>query len=64
EPRFQEHFVEAMAIPHRTAPFANLAGVVHLPRRTERQERDGSGGGGASRGRRRSAVTSGPGGST
>jgi uncharacterized 2Fe-2S/4Fe-4S cluster protein (DUF4445 family) len=31
EPRFQEHFVAAMAIPHRTAPFPNLARVVALP---------------------------------
>ena len=33
EPRFQEHFVEAMAIPHRTAPYARLADVVALPTR-------------------------------
>jgi uncharacterized 2Fe-2S/4Fe-4S cluster protein (DUF4445 family) len=31
EPRFQEHFVEAMAIPHKTAPHPNLATVVELP---------------------------------
>ena len=31
EPRFQEHFVDAMAIPHRTADFPNLAKVVALP---------------------------------
>ncbi len=31
EPRFQEHFVDAMAIPHRTAPFPELARVVDLP---------------------------------
>ena len=31
EPRFQEHFVEAMAFPHKTASFPNLAGVVTLP---------------------------------
>ncbi len=31
EPRFQEHFVEAMAIPHRTAPSPNLERVVSLP---------------------------------
>ena len=28
EPRFQEHFVEAMAIPHRTAPNPHLEAVV------------------------------------
>ncbi|MDH3689415.1 MAG: ASKHA domain-containing protein [Gammaproteobacteria bacterium] len=31
EPRFQEHFVEAMAIPHKTAAYPNLAKVVELP---------------------------------
>jgi uncharacterized 2Fe-2S/4Fe-4S cluster protein (DUF4445 family) len=33
EPRFQEHFVDAMAIPHATAPSPNLASVVELPAR-------------------------------
>jgi uncharacterized 2Fe-2S/4Fe-4S cluster protein (DUF4445 family) len=33
EPRFQEHFVDAMAIPHATAPSTNLAHVVELPAR-------------------------------
>jgi uncharacterized 2Fe-2S/4Fe-4S cluster protein (DUF4445 family) len=33
EPRFQEHFVDAMAFPHRTAPYPNLAKVVQLPAR-------------------------------
>ena len=32
EPRFQEHFVEAMALPHKTAPYPNLRKVVDLPR--------------------------------
>ncbi|PWE34213.1 drug:proton antiporter [Maritimibacter sp. 55A14] len=31
EPRFQEHFVAANAIPHATAPFAKLAAAVPLP---------------------------------
>jgi len=31
EPRFQHHFVEAMAIPHKTAPYAHLRKVVDLP---------------------------------
>jgi uncharacterized 2Fe-2S/4Fe-4S cluster protein (DUF4445 family) len=31
EPRFQEHFVGAMAIPHKTAAYPNLAAVVELP---------------------------------
>ena len=31
EPRFQHHFVEAMAIPHKTAAYAHLRTVVDLP---------------------------------
>jgi uncharacterized 2Fe-2S/4Fe-4S cluster protein (DUF4445 family) len=31
EPRFQEHFVAALAIPHKTDPYPNLAAVVDLP---------------------------------
>jgi uncharacterized 2Fe-2S/4Fe-4S cluster protein (DUF4445 family) len=31
EPRFQQHFVEAMAIPHKTAPYPNLRQAVELP---------------------------------
>ena len=31
EPRFQEFFVEAMAIPHLTAPFPRLREAVTLP---------------------------------
>jgi uncharacterized 2Fe-2S/4Fe-4S cluster protein (DUF4445 family) len=34
EPRFQEFFVEAMAIPHLTAPFDELRKEVTLPLRT------------------------------
>jgi uncharacterized 2Fe-2S/4Fe-4S cluster protein (DUF4445 family) len=33
EPRFQQHFVEAMAFPHKTAAFPHLATVVDLPAR-------------------------------
>ncbi len=33
EPRFQEHFVGAMAIPHDTDPYERLAGAVSLPPR-------------------------------
>ena len=35
EPRFQEHFVAAMAIPHRRDPTPHLAEVVDLPVRPE-----------------------------
>lgn len=31
EPKFQQHFVEAMAIPHKTAAFPNLTQSVRLP---------------------------------
>jgi uncharacterized 2Fe-2S/4Fe-4S cluster protein (DUF4445 family) len=31
EPRFQEHFVRAMALPHKTDPFPHLAAAVALP---------------------------------
>jgi uncharacterized 2Fe-2S/4Fe-4S cluster protein (DUF4445 family) len=55
EPRFQEHFVEAMAFPHRTAPSTHLSQVTTLPQR-------GAGPAGGARpdggGRRRRAVVS------
>ena len=31
EPRFQQHFVEAMALPHKTAEYRHLRAVVELP---------------------------------
>jgi uncharacterized 2Fe-2S/4Fe-4S cluster protein (DUF4445 family) len=31
EPRFQEHFVQAMGIPHSTAEYVHLRKVVELP---------------------------------
>ena len=31
EPRFQDHFVEAMGIPHTTAPYPHLAKAITLP---------------------------------
>ena len=34
EPRFQEHFVGAMGIPHATDPYPRLAEHVRLPERT------------------------------
>jgi uncharacterized 2Fe-2S/4Fe-4S cluster protein (DUF4445 family) len=33
EPRFQEHFVAAMAFPHRTAAYPHLSTVTELPAR-------------------------------
>ena len=41
EPRFQEHFVAAMGIPHAEDPYLRLAGVVALPERRT-AERSGS----------------------
>ncbi|WP_339951862.1 ASKHA domain-containing protein [uncultured Albimonas sp.] len=49
EPRFQEHFVGAMAIPHKTAAYPQLAKVATLPSVTW----GGGGGGGAEGGGRR-----------
>ena len=46
EPAFQEHFVQAMAFPHKTAEFPELAKVVTLPARTASVE------GAAQRGRK------------
>jgi uncharacterized 2Fe-2S/4Fe-4S cluster protein (DUF4445 family) len=39
EPRFQEHFVAALGIPHKTAEYPNLAAVVELPERVGSGER-------------------------
>ena len=59
EPRFQEHFVEAMAIPHRTAPSPNLERVVDLPPRPATADRAADGR--SERRRRRAVVRSAPG---
>ena len=48
EPRFQAHFIEAMAIPHKTAAYPELRKVVTLPAAKESAAQ------GTSRGRRRS----------
>ena len=47
EPKFQEHFVNANAIPHATDPFPELGQVVSLPvvNYNTRGEADGTGGG-------------------
>jgi uncharacterized 2Fe-2S/4Fe-4S cluster protein (DUF4445 family) len=50
EPRFQEHFVAAMAIPHKTAPYEELARAVALPPRRDASQ-------GAAREGRRRRVT-------
>jgi uncharacterized 2Fe-2S/4Fe-4S cluster protein (DUF4445 family) len=50
EPRFQEHFVNANAIPHAVDPFPNLTGIVTLPDVSFNTQ--GSGGDGGRRRRR------------
>ena len=57
EPRFQEHFVGAMAFPHKTAAFPNLSRVVTLPEPAARAGTDGSGA--RTERRRRRAVAAG-----
>ncbi len=47
EPRFQAHFIDAMAIPHKSAPYPELRKVVTLPATKESAAQ------GTSRGRRR-----------
>jgi uncharacterized 2Fe-2S/4Fe-4S cluster protein (DUF4445 family) len=44
EPKFQQHFVEAMAIPHKTAPYPNLSKVVTFPPIKEISTLDDGGG--------------------
>jgi uncharacterized 2Fe-2S/4Fe-4S cluster protein (DUF4445 family) len=51
EPRFQELFVAAMAMPHATAPTPNLSGLVALPAAAD----DVDEAGGRNRRRRRGA---------
>ncbi len=41
EERFQEHFVAAMAFPHKTVPTPNLAQVIDLPARGTASEEGG-----------------------
>lgn len=55
EPRFQKHFVDAMAIPHKTDAFPNLARVVDLPPLTDEAIRHAPSGTGRRSGRRRRA---------
>jgi uncharacterized 2Fe-2S/4Fe-4S cluster protein (DUF4445 family) len=52
EPRFQEHFVHAMAIPHDVDPYPRLAAAISLPAR-----RAAPSAGRPGRSRRRTAAT-------
>ncbi|MEP4766813.1 MAG: ASKHA domain-containing protein [Roseibium sp.] len=44
EPKFQEHFVNAMALPNKVDQFPNLQTTVDLPERKEPTAEDASGG--------------------
>ncbi|MEX0286537.1 MAG: ASKHA domain-containing protein [Paracoccaceae bacterium] len=52
EPKFQDHFVAANAIPHKTDPFPELAKVVTLPQVSYNTGGDSDQGGGRRRRRR------------
>ncbi len=53
-PKFQEHFVAANAIPHKTDPFPELAKIVTLPNPSFNTRGDDGAGDGGRRRRRRS----------
>ena len=53
EPRFQEHFVDAMAIPNKTAPFPHLQKEVALPEPKFAEAADSQSGAEGGRRRRR-----------
>jgi uncharacterized 2Fe-2S/4Fe-4S cluster protein (DUF4445 family) len=57
EPRFQQHFVEAMAFPHKTAAYPHLSAVTELPARRSRSRDGSTGNDGPERGRRRRRAT-------
>jgi uncharacterized 2Fe-2S/4Fe-4S cluster protein (DUF4445 family) len=57
EPRFQQHFVEAMAFPHKTAAYPHLSAVTELPARRSGSRGDSNGSDGPDRGRRRRRAT-------
>ncbi|RED52271.1 ASKHA domain-containing protein [Aestuariispira insulae] len=57
EAKFQDHFVESMAFPHKTAPYPNLKEAVKMPEPKVLSDSDGGddGEGGGRRRRRRRA---------
>jgi len=52
EPKFQDHFIEAMAIPHKTAPYPLLRKKARLPETAPAEPPTGEDGGGRRRRRR------------
>ena len=53
EPKFQEHFVQAMAIPHKSAPYVKLREEVEMPAPIAAIQHTDAGGVGGRRARRR-----------
>ena len=53
EPKFQEHFVNAMAFPNKVDPFLKLRAEVAMPERTTTNESSDEGGRRRRRNRRR-----------
>lgn len=56
EPKFQEHFIEAMAVPHKTAPYPLLRQKVRLPEVQHPPSQPGGGDDGGRRRRRRART--------
>ncbi|MEL7542479.1 MAG: ASKHA domain-containing protein [Pseudomonadota bacterium] len=56
EPKFQEHFVSAMALPNKLDPFPKLAAEVTLPVRSEKTDMADDASGGRRRRRRRATA--------
>jgi len=56
EPKFQEYFIEAMALPHKTDPYLELSKIVTLPPLKAKAKIEGDGVKDRKRGRRRAKV--------
>jgi uncharacterized 2Fe-2S/4Fe-4S cluster protein (DUF4445 family) len=56
EADFQQYFVEAMALPHKTLPYAQLANEVSLPAAKIKSSQSDAGAGRSRRNRRRQGV--------
>ena len=56
EPRFQEHFVNAMAVPNKLEPFPKLSELVDLPQIAPSEAAAGGGEGRRRRRRERTAA--------
>ena len=55
EPKFQQYFIDAMAIPHKTDPYAQLQASVTLPAAKPKADKASAGGDRKRRSRRRRA---------